>query len=539
MELNMESLRKRKRERGDEVPKKKKIETSESEKDGTNQSLIKAPKRPGSPIQQSIKSKRKRGEVMGDKADDGSSVSPKAEPELNMENFRKRKRERIDEVPKKRRIVTSEDEKDGTNQSLIKASKRPGSPIQQSIESKRKRGEAMGDKADDGSSGSPKADTEQLSGTTPAESPIIVTGLESFTFHKILGEGGFGKVMLATHKASQQQVAVKMVKKRRLLNNSRDEILIERQVLEMTRKSPFFTRAFSTFQSQDYLFYVMEYLSRGDLLDIMSNNAPFPIAITRFLAAELICGLQFLHSRGIIHRDIKPENILLDSTGHLKIADFGLAVMNIFGDTKTSGWAGTQEYMAPEILQEKPYNTAVDWFSAGVMIYEMATGQHPFYRGKSDETTIKAIINDDPVFKRKMDPQLKAIIKGLLDKDPESRQKFVENIRDHPFFMEINWTDVEEATACPPFQLPPPPVMTSDKMKDVLSFTETNNTPIDETGQNLFCGFTFANEGWKVIESIPKPIISNQRPVKPHRRTFGRIVKDAFHRIWRRIKPWK
>ncbi|KAM4048584.1 uncharacterized protein ACNLHF_011381 [Anomaloglossus baeobatrachus] len=284
MELNMESLRKRKRESIEEVPKKRKIETSEGDKDGTNQNLIKAPKRPGSPIQQSIESKRKRGQAMGDKADDESSVSPKAEPELNMESLRKRKGESIDEVPKKRRTETSDNEKDGTNQSLIKAAKRPGSPIQESIESKRKRREAMGDKADDGSSGSPKADTEQLSGTTPAESPIIVTGLESFTFHKILGEGGFGKVMLATHKASQQQVAVKMVKKRLLLNISRDKILIERQVLEMTRKSPFITRAFATFQSQDYLFYVMEYLSRGDLLDIMSTNAPFPISATSYVA---------------------------------------------------------------------------------------------------------------------------------------------------------------------------------------------------------------------------------------------------------------
>ncbi|KAM4045263.1 uncharacterized protein ACNLHF_009069 [Anomaloglossus baeobatrachus] len=314
MELNMESLRNRKGESIDEVPKKMKLESSESEKYGTNQSLIMASKRPASPIPESIVSKRKRGEAMGDKADDGSSVSPKADTELNMESLRKRKGESIDKVPKRRRIETSESEKDGTYQSLIKASKRPGSPIQECIENKRKRGEAMGDKADDGSSGSPRADTEQLSGTTPAESPIIVTGLKSFTFHKTIGKGGYGKVMLATHKACKQKVAVKMVKKRLLIEDSRDDILIERQVLEMTRKSPFITRAFSTFQSQDYVFYVMEYLSGGDLRQFLKRNAPLPIPATRFIAAELICGLQFLHSRGIIHRPqyiIRPVNIII------------------------------------------------------------------------------------------------------------------------------------------------------------------------------------------------------------------------------------
>ncbi|KAM4045224.1 protein kinase C delta type-like [Anomaloglossus baeobatrachus] len=403
----------------------------------------------------------------------------------------------------------------GTMTLIIIASKRPGSPIQESIVNKMKRGEAMGDKADDGSSVSPKADTEQLSGTTPAESPIIVTGLESFTFHKIIGKGGFGKVILATHQASQQQVAVKMVKKRFLLENLKDDVLIERQVLEMTRKRLLilchgisqWRRPSKHHVNQCPISHCShQFLS---LVDEMLDFDGFLLVLflIRFIAAELICGLQFLHSRGIIHRDIKPGNILLDSNGHLKIADFGLAVMNIFGDTKTSDCVGSLFYMAPEILQEEPYNTAVDWFSAGVVIYQMATGRYPFYEGKFIETIIETIINDDPLFPKGLDPQLKAIIEGLLDKSPESRQKFVDNIRDHPFFKEINWTDIEEARSCPPFQLSPPPVMTSDTMKDVLSYTEAFHPPIAETDQKLFCGFSFANDGWKVIKSIPKPDI--------------------------------
>ncbi|XP_077155303.1 protein kinase C theta type-like [Ranitomeya variabilis] len=475
-----------------------------------------------------------------------------------MEICRKRKGKKIDEVPKKKRTTeTSESEKDGANQNIIKASKRPGSPIQESSTNKRKRGEAMEDKTDAGSSVSPSTDTEQLTGpqvcwgiggykcsnvkqsSGPAESSIIVTGLESFTSHKIIGEGGYGKVMLATHQACQQQLAVKMVKKRLLLKDTSVNVLIERQVLEMTRKSPFITRALATFQSQDYVFYVMEYLSGGDLRHIMATSSPFPIPATRFIAAEIICGLQFLHSRGIIHRDIKPENILLDSIGHVKITDFGLAVMNMFGDAKTSGWVGSLLYMAPEILLEKPYNMAVDWFSTGVVIYEMATGRYPFYIGKLVYTIIEALINADPAFPKGLDPQAKSIIEGLLNKSPERRQVAVDNIKAHPFFMEINWTDIEGARARPPFQLPPPPVMTSNIMKDILSFTEAIKPPIAETDQKLFCGFTFASDGWKVIKKTPKPVKSNRGRAIPHLRTFGGIVKETFHRIWRRIKRWK
>ncbi|XP_073402298.1 protein kinase C delta type-like isoform X2 [Dendrobates tinctorius] len=293
-------------------------------------------------------------------------------------------------------------------------------------------------------------------------------------------------------------------------------------------------------QYLDYVLYVLEYLSRGTLRGFMATSAPFPIPAIRFIAAEIICGLQFLHSRGIIHRDIKPENILLYSIGHLKIADFGLAVMNMFGDSKTSGWVGSLLYMAPEILQGKPYDTAVDWFSTGVVIYEMATARYPFYISEFDDTTIEAWINDDPAaFPKGLDPQAKSIIEVLLSKSPESRQVAVDNIRAHPFFMEINWTDIEGSRARPPFQLPPPPVMTSDIMKDVLSLTDAIKPPMAETDQNLFCGFTFASDGWKVINQTSTPVILNRGPAIHHHRTFGSIVKDTFHRFWRRIKCWK
>ncbi|XP_031747548.1 protein kinase C delta type-like [Xenopus tropicalis] len=111
----------------------------------------------------------------------------------------------------------------------------------------------------------------------------------------------------------------------------------------------------------------------------------------RFYSAEIICGLQYLYSIGIVHRDLKPDNILLDQEGHIKIADFGLAAYNMFGNKTARGRAGTRGYMAPEVLQMKKYNAAADWWSLGVIIYQMATHTLPFYGGQS-------AVNDEPTF---------------------------------------------------------------------------------------------------------------------------------------------
>ncbi|XP_071970317.1 protein kinase C delta type-like [Engystomops pustulosus] len=436
--------------------------------------------------------------------------------DLSVDLPRKRKGGKRDEAPrKKQRMETS---KDGAKTKV--ASKRPGSLLMESTPNKRRREEM-----------------EKLSGTTPAVTPITVTGPDNFTFHKILGEGNFGKVMLATHRSCQQQLAVKMVKKRHLLGCMRENLLVERKVLEVVAKSPLFTQAHSIFHTQDFMFFVMEYISGGDLRDIILEHSPFPIPVTRFFAAEITCGLQFLHSRGIIHRDIKPDNILMDSAGHLKIADFGLAVMNVFGDQKISGFAGTLQYMAPEILLELPYNTAVDWFSAGVVFHLMATGQYPFYGGLDCYKLRESLIKDAPVYPEGLNIQVKHLIDGLLNKSPESRQVAVNRIRRHPFFTTMDWKDIEGAVACPPFQPPASlpsvqsPAMTSQKLDNVISSTEGKQYPIAESDQQLFRGITFANDGWQVVKPIEEPV---KRP-----RTFGRIVRETFHRIWKRIKRWK
>ncbi|CAJ0925580.1 unnamed protein product [Ranitomeya imitator] len=249
--------------------------------------------------------------------------------------------------------------------------------------------------------------------TSPSEQVTACLSLESFIFTRKLGEGSFGRVMLATHQPSGHQLAVKMVKKRELLENSKDTLRVEREVLEITEDSRFFTHAYGTFQTADYAFYAMEYLSGGELTAFINSRAPLDVCTTRFLAAEILSGIEFLHSRGIIHRDLKPDNILLDGDGHAKIADFGLAAMNVFGSQKMRGLYGTNGYMAPEIVRRQPFNYTVDLFAFGVIVFQMATGSSPFYSGPCLRRTARSVKCDKPCYPNTMDSQLRDVIERV------------------------------------------------------------------------------------------------------------------------------
>ncbi|XP_077137758.1 protein kinase C-like 1B [Ranitomeya variabilis] len=183
---------------------------------------------------------------------------------------------------------------------------------------------------------------------------------ESFTYHKVLGQGHFGKVLLASENVSGHRLAIKILKKRRLLKERRMTAAInEKIVLQIAERSPFLCASFATFQTSDYLFYVMDYMVGGDLHQLIKSKAPFDIETTRLYTAELTCGLQFLHSRGIKHRDLKPLNIFIDGDSHTKIGDFGLSNIDVYEDEKVSGYAGTPKYMAPEVRNTSSYHIVI------------------------------------------------------------------------------------------------------------------------------------------------------------------------------------
>ncbi|KAL4625097.1 protein kinase C theta type-like [Arapaima gigas] len=276
--------------------------------------------------------------------------------------------------------------------------------------------------------------------------------IDNFILHKMLGKGSFGKVFLAEQKFTNQFFAVKVLKKDVVLMDDDVECtMVEKRVLTLAWEHPYLTHLYCTFQTKENLFFVMEYLNGGDLMFHIQNCHKFSLARSTFYAAEIICGLQFLHSKGIIYRDLKLDNVLLDSDGHIKISDFGMCKENMLGDTKTSTFCGTPDYIAPEILLGQKYGCSVDWWSFGVLLYEMLMGQSPFH-GHSEDELFQSIRTDNPFYPRWLSRDARDILIKLFVREPEQRLGVRGNIRQHRFFAAVDWTALEKRQVQPPFR---------------------------------------------------------------------------------------
>ncbi|KAJ1982692.1 hypothetical protein H4R34_001629 [Dimargaris verticillata] len=251
--------------------------------------------------------------------------------------------------------------------------------------------------------------------------PATKVGLDDFLVLRLIGRGAYGKVFLVQHKASGQYFAMKTVHKGRLAQCERDMAFTkaERTILEDV-KHPFIVQLFYAFQTETKLYLILEYVSGGELFHHMNTERLFTERVARFFVAELVLALEHLHALGIIYRDLKPENCLIDRDGHTVLTDFGLSKLGLPRDGKTSTFCGTIEYMAPEVLDEEPYDQSVDWWSLGILLYDMLTGSPPF-KGKNRKAVMDAIRRSPVRYPNYLSPEAKDLISSLLQRDPNQR----------------------------------------------------------------------------------------------------------------------
>ncbi|XP_010619701.1 protein kinase C theta type [Fukomys damarensis] len=340
------------------------------------------------------------------------------------------------------------------------------------------------------------------------ERPTLYTKLkiDDFILHKMLGKGSFGKVFLAEFKKTNQFFAIKALKKDVVLMDDDVECtMVEKRVLSLAWEHPFLTHMFCTFQTKENLFFVMEYLNGGDLMYHIQSCHKFDLPRATFYAAEIILGLQFLHSKGIVYRDLKLDNILLDKDGHIKIADFGMCKENVRGEARTNTFCGTPDYIAPEILLGQKYNHSVDWWSFGVLLYEMLIGQSPFH-GQDEEELFHSIRMDNPFYPQWLQKEAKDLLVKLFVREPEKRLGVRGDIRQHPLFREINWEELVRKEIDPPFRpkvKSPYDYSNFDKEflneKPRLSFAD--GALINSMDQNMFRNFSFVNPGMEGLIS--------------------------------------
>uniref|UniRef100_A0A6Q2XHQ5 Protein kinase C n=1 Tax=Esox lucius TaxID=8010 RepID=A0A6Q2XHQ5_ESOLU len=336
------------------------------------------------------------------------------------------------------------------------------------------------------------------------EGSIPQPSSHNFVFHKVLGKGSFGKVLLAELKGQGEWFAIKALKKDVVLMDDDVECtMVEKRVLALAWDNPFLTHLYSTFQSKEHLFFVMEYLNGGDLMFHIQEKGRFDLYRAMFYSAEIICGLQFLHSKGIIYRDLKLDNVMLDHSGHVKIADFGMCKENVFGENRATTFCGTPDYIAPEILLGQMYSFSVDWWSFGVLLYEMLIGQSPFH-GDDEDELFESIRMDTPHYPRWITKEAKDLMERLFERDSTRRLGVVGNIRSHPFFKTISWPALERREVDPPFR---PKVKApndcSNFDREFLSekprLSHGDKNFMDSMDQSAFAGFSFINPDMELL----------------------------------------
>ncbi|KAM0325377.1 hypothetical protein ACHAQA_007362 [Verticillium albo-atrum] len=339
----------------------------------------------------------------------------------------------------------------------------------------------------------------------------VEVGPQSFDKIKLIGKGDVGKVYLVREKKSTRLYAMKVLSKKEMIKRNKIKRALAEQEILATSNHPFIVTLYHSFQSEDYLYLCMEYCSGGEFFRALQTRPGkcIPEEDARFYAAEVTAALEYLHLMGFIYRDLKPENILLHQSGHIMLSDFDLSKQSdpggkptmIIGkngtresslhiDTRscianfrTNSFVGTEEYIAPEVIKGSGHTSAVDWWTLGILIYEMLYGTTPF-KGKNRNGTFANILREDIPFPDTAGtPQIsnlcKSLIRKLLIKDENRRlgaKAGASDIKAHPFFRTTQWALIRH--------MKPPIVPNQGRGIDTINFRNVKESESVDFGRS-------------------------------------------------------
>jgi len=280
--------------------------------------------------------------------------------------------------------------------------------------------------------------------------------MDDFNSLAVLGKGHFGEVILTEAKTSKKLYAMKAINKRTVIDNDEFEcIKSEKRIFLLANKErhPFLLNLHACFHSDTHLYFVMDYISGGDLMRHLARH-PFSLEQTRFFAAEICLAIKYLHENAILHRNLKLSSILLTPEGHVKLSDHEFSKENMWYGSTTRTFCGTVEFLPPEILLDNSYGWSVDWWAFGVMLYQMVLQQSPF-QGEDEDEIYDAILSHDPLYPSTLSEDSVAILRNLLAREPSSRlgsgATDAQEIMSHAFFRGIVWQDVYHKRMQVPF----------------------------------------------------------------------------------------
>jgi len=326
--------------------------------------------------------------------------------------------------------------------------------------------------------------------------------VDDFRKIKVIGKGGFGRVLLVEKKDTKKVFAMKILKKGVIA--ARGEIEHTRTEKSVLSKldHPFLAKLHWSFQTDENLYFVMDFINGGELFHHLSIEKRFSDDRAKFYAAEIVSGMEYLHAHGVIYRDLKPENLLLSHKGHIVMTDFGLSKEGLHAeDSRTATFCGTPEYLAPEIIKGEDYTKSIDWWSVGTLIYEMLTGLPPFYTDDEENMYHKIMTADIDFSKPLFTSEAKDIISKFLNRDPLLRLQDPQDIKTHPWFKNIDWVKLQKLEINPPFI---PSVKSADDVSNIDEEFLREKVDADEDDDEHqsvpvkkedFIDFTFAANG--------------------------------------------